>query len=544
MLASETAITGDTWKAGFTNVNLNPDTELPIEIWLSKMSEQLCAAGEGQRLICSNYNPTDEEVMMEHGKKHLRAIKVPPLYAAMESVQQKSVLAYFSAPGFSWTTGPIRDAPFAAELKLTSMDKLSAMFKFVQAMIEAVNLGVADHGQPVPDWSLSRLKNDQLERERQHSKPNGSNYDLNGSKETELVSYLYGRLANETQQEYFSRLCLKRSLSGPFKIPSTIDATKDQISLFSPTPSQLTTGALLREANTNFGAQMGLRRLNCLGEVDGLCRTANSEPRVAKLVQAATLAATVGALLKEKHQATQKNKKRKQAELRKKDGAKRTLALLLGVPIPAKKFLVAQLKKFIMDKLGGLYPTVAKNTSQAVIVAYLLAVHAKSDQPNGVSLTIAARLARVEIEQQLGLVASERNRRVRPDSKNDEEEEEEEEEEEADIEEGEEEEEEEEGVERYHLAKEKDDEGGDEEQEEEQKKELGNVDQGGSLSLGSVGKRRGRSSVVHRPPAKVRARYCRGDSLAVHCTDLQENNAHVVWYAMLKSTSKNSSTLY
>ena len=64
MLASEKAITGETWKAAFSNVNLNPDTELPIEVWLSKLSEQLVASGESERLMNSGYNPTDEEVML------------------------------------------------------------------------------------------------------------------------------------------------------------------------------------------------------------------------------------------------------------------------------------------------------------------------------------------------------------------------------------------------------------------------------------------------------------------------------------------------
>jgi hypothetical protein len=37
MLASEANITGKTWEKGYDNVNLNPDTELPIEVWLSKL---------------------------------------------------------------------------------------------------------------------------------------------------------------------------------------------------------------------------------------------------------------------------------------------------------------------------------------------------------------------------------------------------------------------------------------------------------------------------------------------------------------------------
>jgi hypothetical protein len=38
------------------------------------------ASGEPDRLISHGYTPTDEEVFMEHGKQHLRAIKVPDVY--------------------------------------------------------------------------------------------------------------------------------------------------------------------------------------------------------------------------------------------------------------------------------------------------------------------------------------------------------------------------------------------------------------------------------------------------------------------------------
>jgi hypothetical protein len=75
MLASESAITSQTYINGFKNVNLHPHHMLPIEVWLSKRSEDLLAAGVVRRLIEGGYAPSDDEVLREFNKRHLRAIE-------------------------------------------------------------------------------------------------------------------------------------------------------------------------------------------------------------------------------------------------------------------------------------------------------------------------------------------------------------------------------------------------------------------------------------------------------------------------------------
>jgi hypothetical protein len=70
MLASEEAITGETWKSGYKSVNLNPDTNMGIEVWLSNINDHLVAAGEPDRLIHHGYSPTDEEVRITTLKIH------------------------------------------------------------------------------------------------------------------------------------------------------------------------------------------------------------------------------------------------------------------------------------------------------------------------------------------------------------------------------------------------------------------------------------------------------------------------------------------
>jgi hypothetical protein len=408
MLASESAITGATYKAGYSNVNLNPDTELPIEVWLSKISEQLTAAGESSRLISSDYSPTDEEVMLEHGKAHLRAIKVPPMYAALDSASQKIVLKHFSQRAFNWTPEAIKAAPFSTALGLTAQRHLYDLFKFVNAMREAVELGVADEGAPVPDWSLSRLRNAQLQKACEERKqPTLSSNDIGVGQDTALPSYFLGRLPGETNEDHFTRLCLHRVREdGKLKPPSFLEITDDQMSLIEPSQEDLSVGAFLKEAAESYGKKMGKRRMNFYGEVPGLCRVANTESRLAKLDQVTAITSTLDALLEGKKALAAENKNASAAKTKETEETRRKLASLMGLPTPRKNFVAADLKKYITDNLEGAFPAVSKSRNLTVVVPYLLAVHAKLDPANGVPLPSAALLARAELEQKLGAVVA------------------------------------------------------------------------------------------------------------------------------------------
>jgi hypothetical protein len=222
MLASETAITGDTWKRGYSNVNLNPDTELPIEVWLSKIDAHLKASGEPHRLIQEGYSPSDEEVMLEHGKKHLRAIQIPILYEKMDEKDQRETMNLLSSPSFKWTTVEILSAP--AALKLPVNSNLADMFRFVKAMEEAVELGVAEVGDLLPDWSQEKLNNQTLvsiRSKRDHAKPSVN--DIGVSRHSDLSSFSLQVLPGESATDHFRRLCLARSRGGPLCLPTSLD---------------------------------------------------------------------------------------------------------------------------------------------------------------------------------------------------------------------------------------------------------------------------------------------------------------------------------
>jgi hypothetical protein len=74
MLSSEAAVAGQTYTNGAKNVNIHPDHTVPIEVWLSMRDEDLRAAGVTSRLIEEGYAPTDDDVMRDYNKRHLRAI--------------------------------------------------------------------------------------------------------------------------------------------------------------------------------------------------------------------------------------------------------------------------------------------------------------------------------------------------------------------------------------------------------------------------------------------------------------------------------------
>ena len=116
----------------------------------------------------------------------------------MESATQKEVLAYYSAPEFDWKQESILNSPFATSLRLATGQNLKLLFKFVMAMKEAVKLGVADEGAPVPDWSLPRLRNRRLEEVRgQRAQAAPSHDNIGVSRDTELASYSLNKMPEE-----------------------------------------------------------------------------------------------------------------------------------------------------------------------------------------------------------------------------------------------------------------------------------------------------------------------------------------------------------
>lgn len=353
--------------------------------------------------------------MLEHGKTHLHAITVPPLYEMLDDANKKIAMEFLAHPDFKWTSKEILAAPEPMKpLKLTIGNNLSKMFKFVKAMQEAVELGVAEPTDLVPDWSRQRLRNTRLQSIRsKRQTATASATDIGASVNSDLESYSLRAIPGESPESHFKRLCRHRARGGPLQVPRglQIEVTPLQMQILRPSDSDLRIGNLLKEANTHYGARMGLRRMNILGEVDGLCRQANTEKRLEKIQQALQLSATAEELGRRKQGVAEFRKRSKRAAKAAKEERKRIaqekrdakkkqvddLTALLGeAPVNGKHHRAVELRAFIKAKLEGKYPKVPKSKTMAVIVPYLLAV--STQVKDTVDLKAAALIVRHEME--------------------------------------------------------------------------------------------------------------------------------------------------
>jgi hypothetical protein len=316
MLASESAITSQTYINGFKNVNLHPHHMLPIEVWLSKRSEDLLAAGVVRRLIEGGYAPSDDEVLREFNKRHLRAIVVPFLYDVLHDEEKQTVMDTLSAPTFDWSTSAVLALPplFINKLKLDKRKNLALFFTYISAMKEAVSLGVATVDDLIPNFT--RIQNPILEAfaaRRREEAP--SSTDIGASKSADLESFSLSRLPNESNEHFFSRLCLTRCRGATdglaVVLPRGLDleVTDLALKLISPTANDLRVGQLLKEANTHVGLKVGERRLNYLGEVAGMCRQANTKDRVDKIALACQVSSTLEDLSSSRKEVASRKKR-------------------------------------------------------------------------------------------------------------------------------------------------------------------------------------------------------------------------------------------
>ena len=109
-----------------------------------------------------------------------------------------------------------------------------------------------------------------IRSKRVHAKP--TDHDIGVSRHSDLASFSPGALDGESRSDHFSRLCLARARGGALCLPTSLalETTQQQLRVLQPTDRDLSVGNLLKESNTHRGAFLGQRRMNLLGEVDGL----------------------------------------------------------------------------------------------------------------------------------------------------------------------------------------------------------------------------------------------------------------------------------
>jgi hypothetical protein len=336
--------------------------------------------------------------------------------------EKQTVMDTLSAPTFDWSTSAVLALPplFINKLKLDKRKNLALFFTYISAMKEAVSLGVATVDDLIPNFT--RIQNPILEAfaaRRREEAP--SSTDIGASKSADLESFSLSRLPNESNEHFFSRLCLTRCRGATdglaVVLPRGLDleVTDLALKLISPTANDLRVGQLLKEANTHVGLKVGERRLNYLGEVAGMCRQANTKDRVDKIALACQVSSTLEDLSSSRKEVASRKKRIKSMATaavgeRRRDAEKKmeiktaklnSLVRLVGVnPANATKFTAVELKSYIATNLDDVYPNVDKKKTLPIIIPYLLMVAELHLDKEGdlMNLEDAAEAAREEIE--------------------------------------------------------------------------------------------------------------------------------------------------
>jgi hypothetical protein len=201
--------------------------------------------------------------MRDYNKRHLRAIVVPPTYDNLDEATQRTVLETLSDPAFVWEPENLLALPSEFEtLNMTSRKNIKSYYKFVSAMKEAVSLGVATPDDLVPNFA--RIENPVLEAitaRRRDQAP--STTDIGASKSSDLASYSLSRLPNESNTQFFTRLCRTRcrgaTEGSTVQLPRGLDleVTPLALKLIAPSANDMRVGQLLKEANTYARRGMG-----------------------------------------------------------------------------------------------------------------------------------------------------------------------------------------------------------------------------------------------------------------------------------------------
>lgn len=123
---------------------------------MSKISEHLAANNEETRLLSHGLALTADEIAFEYNSKHMRSIKVPFVFLALTEEDKKAAMDAMCDSAFDWTDEKlialIQEIPAVKKLKLDKGDNLARMYKYVQAMLESITLGVGKPEDLVPNY--------------------------------------------------------------------------------------------------------------------------------------------------------------------------------------------------------------------------------------------------------------------------------------------------------------------------------------------------------------------------------------------------------
>lgn len=422
VMAGQDGGRGKAWTSGFIRVNLHPKQRLPIEVWLSKISSALLAAG-GTEL--SNENP--------YGVQHLRLIKVPEFYAQLPPFKQKELKDLLGTDSFDWSMDSIKALPEWCQSLFYKSDNLYEYFKFAKHMETCVQNNIALQSDLTPSDALRRLHQASPGPPKASAAPQ-SQKEQNRASMVRVGLASYDIFSGQTftscckdkdvvcdvcfqqREAAFSEVCLQRSRNAgntPSKSLLLCASPDQERAIFAANARDVSIGAFLDSAlDVNLGKGLASRKLNLLGEIDGVAGIVNSEEGLRRRRQAAQLARSLEAIKLSKQQLKNRQKKDKQVK-----AAARKEKLQKEAPIfklltesgvlpwvvpgkaPSNQITVNALKKYISDhRISGFLPRVNKPSSKPSLMRFVGALCEQQKANPGFSVSAQAKAARSAVE--------------------------------------------------------------------------------------------------------------------------------------------------
>ena len=298
---------GKLWTSGFIRVNLHPKHMLPIEVWLSKIADALTAAGGTEGMDAG------------YGRNYLRLIRVPKFFAELTPERRSEMKALTDNISFDWTGPKLASLPDWIQLQFKKDNKaLHSFFKFSNHMAMSVRRGLADPSDTLPSQALARrpAPKAQPEPQRLINKRRVANAGLD--------SYKFSDSAL-APKERFKQMCLHRSRFAGNNLSDHLDicTSPDQERIILKANARdLSIGSFLDSAlDANVGKGLASRKLNLLGEIDGMACIVNSPERLRRLRQARHLQSALGGIKQTKATERKRKKAKKQADAERKSAS-------------------------------------------------------------------------------------------------------------------------------------------------------------------------------------------------------------------------------
>jgi hypothetical protein len=335
----------EAWTAGFKRVNLHPHYKRPLLVWLSEINQSLTASGSTE-----TSDPARKDV------EYLRQIKTPSFLISFPDSDKADAIRRMSSKDFLWGEDDIDSLPDHLKMVLRKGDALYKMFIFIQHMKSALEKGLILPGEVDVRAGVERLYHKIAEAPLMLPQET-VNKQAMAVKDLHSYSILGDPAKAKTNDEKFQAACKHRNLHAPGASISPhldVNVSDDQRrAIFKVDARAFSLGAILKSAlDVNVGKGLAARKLNMLGEIDGVACITNSPDRLRRLKQAVMLATSIEQIKlgKQKNKAEKKKKKENKAKAKKDQlERERPIAALLDLP-PDTKVTAIAMKAYLSEK--------------------------------------------------------------------------------------------------------------------------------------------------------------------------------------------------